>query len=67
MSILENEDASAAIFIEPKNGGCTSEQDSADKGNRGLIDNLSGSQLNAPAEALLSGGRRIKICQTDPK
>ena len=67
MSILENEDASATIFIKPKNGGCTLEEDSADKGNRGLIDNLSGSQLNAPAEALLSGGCRIKSCQTDPK
>ena len=67
MSILKNEDASAAIFLKPKNGGCTSEADSADKGNRGLIDNLSGSQLNAPAAALLSGGRQIEICQTDPK
>ena len=39
------------------NDGCASDEDS--------VNNFSGSQLNAPAEALLSDGWRIKICQTD--
>ena len=46
------------------NDGCTSDEDSANENDRCLIDNLAGSQLNPPAEALLSDGRRIKICQT---
>ena len=49
-----------------KKDGCASE-DFAGKDNGGLIDNLPGSQLNSPAKALLSDGRRIKICQIDPK
>ena len=53
VSIREDEDASAAIFIEPSDG-CASDEDSADEDDGGLIDNLPGSQLNAPAEALLS-------------
>ena len=47
------------------NDGCASDEDSADENDEGLIDNFSGSKLNAPAEALLWYGRRIKICQTD--
>ena len=61
-SILENEDASAAIFIEP-NDSCTSNEEYADKDDEGLIDNLSRSLLNAPVEAWVSNGRRMKICQ----
>jgi len=53
VSILEDEDAYTAIFIQP-NDGCASDEYDGD-----LIDNLTGSQLNAPAEALLSDGRRI--------
>ena len=48
VSIVEDEDASAAIFIEP-NDGCASDEDSADEDDGGLIDDLPGSQLNAPA------------------
>ena len=50
--------------MEPK-GGCASDKISADEDDRGLIDNLNGSQLNAPAEALHLYGHRIKIRQTD--
>ena len=64
VSILEDEDASAVIFMKP-NDGCASDEDSANENDECLIDNLAGSQLNPPAEALLSDGRRIKICQTD--
>ena len=56
--ILEEEDAFAAIFTET-NDGCASEEDSADEDDGSMIDNLTGSQLNAPTEALLSDGRRI--------
>ena len=63
VSILEDEDASAVTFIKP-NEGCASDEDSANENDGYLIDNLAGSQLNPPAEALLSDGRRIKICQT---
>ena len=47
------------------NDGCVSYQNSANKNDGGIIDNFTESQLNAPAEALFSDGRRIKICQTD--
>ena len=56
--ILDNEDSSAAIFIEP-NDDCASNEDSAVEDDGGLFDILSRSQLNAPAEDLLSNGRRI--------
>ena len=62
--ILENEDASAVIFTKP-NDGCASDEESANENDGCLIDNLAGSQLNPPAETLLSDGQRIKICQTD--
>ena len=64
VSILEDEDASAVIFMKP-NDGCASDEDSANENDGCLIDNLAGSQLNPPAQALISDGRRIKICQTD--
>ena len=64
VSILEDEDASAVIFMKP-NDGCASDEDSVNKNNGCLIDTVAGSQLNPPAEALLSDGRQIKICQTD--
>ena len=50
--------------MKPQNG-CSSDKDSANENDGCLIDNFTGSQLNAPAEALLSEGRRMKICQTD--
>ena len=61
--ILEDKDASAVIFMK-SNHSCASDEDSANKNDGCLIDNFSGSQLNAPAEALLSDKRQIKICQT---
>ena len=64
VSILEDEDTSAVIFMK-SNDGCASDEDTANENDGCLIDNLAGSQLNPPAEALLSGGRRTKICQTD--
>ena len=64
MSILRDEDVSTPIFMKP-NDGCASDEDSANENNDCLIDNFPGSQLKAPAEALLSDERRIKICQTD--
>ena len=64
VSILEDENASAVISMK-SNDGCASDEDSAKKDDGCLIDNFPGSQLNALAEALLSDGRRIKICQTD--
>ena len=64
VSILEDEDASAVIFMKTNNV-CASDEDSANKNDEYLVDNLAGSQLNPPAEALVSDGRRIKICQTD--
>ena len=47
------------------NDGCASDEDSANENDGCLNDNLAGSQLSPPAEALLSDWRRIKICQTD--
>ena len=66
VSILEDEDASAVIFMK-SNDGCASDIDSANENDGCLIDNFPESQLNALAEALLSDGRRIKTCQTDRK
>ena len=40
------------MHIVPNDGGITDE-DSADEDDEGLIDNLSGNQLNAVAEAVL--------------
>ena len=62
--ILEDEDASAVIFMKP-NDGCASDEESANENDGCLIGNLTRSQLNPPAEALISDGRLIKICQTD--
>ena len=63
-SILEREDASAVISMK-LNDGCASDEDSANKNDGCLTDSLARSKLNPPAKALLSDGRRIKICQTD--
>ena len=62
--MLENEGASTSIFMKP-NDGCASDKDFANEYNGGLIDNLPGNQLNAPAETLLLDGRRIKMCHAD--
>lgn len=50
------------IFIEPPDCGVLSEEDSGDEDGGGLIDNLPGSQLRAPAELKLSDGNRIGGC-----
>ena len=63
VSILEDEDVSAVIFMK-SNHGCASDEDSANKKDGYLIDNFFGSRLNAQAEAFISGKRQIKICQT---
>lgn len=55
--MLEDEDTPAAVYIEPTNDELTDE-DSAEEDEGGLIDNLSGKQLNAPAEAVFLDGRR---------
>ena len=53
LSALEEEETSAMaiVFIEPNDGRITDE-DSADEDDGGLVDNLSGNQLNAMAEAV---------------
>ena len=48
----------AIVHIEPNDGGITDE-DFAAEDDGGLVDNLSGNQLNAVAEAGLPDGRRI--------
>ena len=60
LSALEEEETSATaiVYLEPNNGGITDE-DSADEDNGGLVDNLSGNQLNTVAETVLPNGRRI--------
>ena len=60
VSFLEDKDESAGIFMKP-NDGSTSVKDSANENDERLIDNFPVSLLNAPAEAVLSDGRRIKF------
>ena len=65
LSALEEEETSATaiVYIELNDGGITDE-DSADKDDGGIVDNLLGNQLNAVAEAVLLIGRRInKRCE----
>ena len=47
--MLEDENVAANIFIEPNDGGVTDE-DSGEEDGGGFLSNLSGKQLNAPAE-----------------
>ena len=54
--MLEDENVAANIFIEPNDGGVTDE-DSGDEDGGGFLNNLSGNQLNAPAEFVISGQR----------
>ena len=56
VSMLEDENVAANIFIEPNDGGVTDE-DSGDEDGSGFLNNLSGNQLNAPAELVISGQR----------
>ena len=52
LSALEEEiSAMAIVYIAPNNGGIIDE-DSADEDDPGLVDNLSGNQLNAVVEAV---------------
>ena len=55
---LEAEDMPADIFMEPADDGLTDE-DSADEDQGGLMDNLSGKQLDGAGEAALPNGIRI--------
>ena len=56
--LLEEEnDATADIFIELDNGEITDEN-SANEDDVGLTQNLTGNQLNAPAEALYTNDKR---------
>ena len=59
LSALEEETSDTAVaYIEPYDGGIMDE-DSADEGDGGLVDNLSGNQLNPVAEVVLFDGRRM--------
>ena len=51
--MLEDENVAANIFIEPNDGGVTDE-DSGEEDGGGFLSNLSGKQLNAPAEIFSS-------------
>ena len=53
LSAFEKEETSvmAMVYLEPKDGGITDE-DFADEDDGALINNLSGNQLNAGAEAV---------------
>lgn len=51
------------IYIEPPDNNVQSDEDSADEGDGGQIDNLTGRQLLAPAEAVFSSGRRLRYEQ----
>lgn len=49
----------AEIFIEPPDCGILSDEDSGEEDGGGLVDDLSGSQLRAGAEVVLSDGNRL--------
>ncbi|XP_064486109.1 piggyBac transposable element-derived protein 3-like [Ornithodoros turicata] len=53
-----NEDVQA-IYIEPPDANVNSDEDSAEEDEGGLLDNLSGRQLRAGAEVVLSDRSRI--------
>lgn len=59
LGLLEDENTPATVYIEPNDdvNQLTGEA-SADEDDGGLIDNLSGRQLRAPAEAVFRDGRR---------
>ncbi|KAG5863840.1 hypothetical protein JTB14_017775 [Gonioctena quinquepunctata] len=60
LEMAYNNDADVSdIFIEPPDCGVFSDEYSGDEDGGGLIDNLPGSQLRAPAELKLSDGNRI--------
>ena len=56
MAQIEEDDSvtSAKVFIQPPNDGMDSEGDSGDEEKGGTVNNLSGKQLQAAAEAKLS-------------
>ena len=51
--MLEDENVAANFFIEPNDSGVTDE-DSGEEDGGGFLSNLSGKQLNAPAELFIS-------------
>ena len=59
LGILEDENTPATVYIEPNDDvGQLTDEDSGDEDDGGLIDNLSGRQLRAPAKAVFPDGRR---------
>ena len=58
--MLEDENVAANIFIEP-NGGDVTDEDSEEEDGGGFLNNLSGKQLNAPAELVISSRRYSSI------
>ena len=57
--VNDNENNVTDIFIEPPDANVLSDEDSDDEDDGGLIDNLNGRQLRAPAEVVLANGERI--------
>lgn len=57
ISILEDVDTPADVYIEPSNDDVT-DKDSTEEDEGGLVDNLSGKQLSAAVEVVLLDGRR---------
>ena len=54
----EEEDGDVEVYIEPNDPGLLTDEDSADEDDSGLVDNLSGRQLAANAEAVFNDGHR---------
>ena len=52
-------DGVQSVFIEPPDNRELSDEDSADEDNGGLMDNLSGKQLQARAELVMDSGARV--------
>ncbi|KAG5867364.1 hypothetical protein JTB14_008416 [Gonioctena quinquepunctata] len=66
MDILEEDDNLFAnvdeIFVEPPDPNVDTDEDSADEDEGGMVCNLNGRQLCAPAEIKLLNGERIGEC-----
>ena len=59
LALLEEEEArDAEVYIEPNDPGLFTDEDSADEDDSGLVDNLSGRQLAANAEAVFNDEHR---------
>ncbi|KAG5880967.1 hypothetical protein JTB14_018696 [Gonioctena quinquepunctata] len=66
MGMLEEDDNLLAnvdeIFVEPSDPNVVTDEDSADQDEGGMVCNLNGRQLCAPAELKLLNGERIGEC-----